>query len=246
MELAKKVVERINGLLSSVCTITPYREPLVGYASAQDNLFYQMKEVIGPHHLLPQEMLPDAKTVIAFFLPFGEEIVKANRQEKEVAKEWAKAYEETNQLIGDISVRLKNELEMQGIKATFQKATHNFNEIDLTASWSHKSAAFVAGLGTFGVNKMLITPAGCAGRFGSLVISAEIPPSPRPSEEYCLYYREGKCLACVKNCPVGALSIEEIDKKKCYKQLLQVAALFPGLCDVCGKCNIGPCALKRC
>jgi hypothetical protein len=62
--------------------------------------------------------------------------------------------------------------------AVENEGTHNFNEEDLTAGWSHKSVAFVAGLGTFGVNRMLITPAGCAGRFGSMVISAEIPPTP--------------------------------------------------------------------
>lgn len=241
---AKKIEEIIKALVRECHTRTRYREPLIGFASADDHLFTQMKQIIGPYHLHPREMLPDAKTVVSFFLPFAEEIVKANRQDDEVAAEWAQAYVEANQLIGEISTRLKEELDTGGIKTATQKATHNFNKVDLTAGWSHKSAAFAAGLGTFGVHKMLITPSGCAGRFGSLVISAEIAPTPRPSHEFCRYFRGEKCLVCVRNCPTGALTADTLDKQKCYRQLLKVAATFPGLCDVCGKCNIGPCALK--
>ncbi|MBF7084294.1 hypothetical protein IT084_15175 [Desulfallas sp. Bu1-1] len=128
--------------------------------------------------------------------------------------------------------------------AVENEGTHNFNEEDLTAGWSHKSIAFVAGLGTFGVNRMLITPAGCAGRFGSMVISAEIPPTPRPGREFCRYYNGGKCLYCVTNCPTGALQVDGLDKQTCYRRLLEVAGQFTdlGLCDVCSKCALGPCA----
>jgi len=50
--------------------------------------------------------------------------------------------------------------------------------------------------------------------------------------------------ASVKNCPTGALTIEGLDKQRCYTRLLEVDKLFPdlGLCDICGKCSVGPCA----
>lgn len=248
MDIAAKIQEKIKISVENAGTITRYREPLVGFASAQDHLFTQMKEIIGGHHLHPREMLPEAKTVVAFFLPFAENVVKANRKTAQTAREWAVAYIETNQLIGKICEQLRQELAAHGIKAAAEKATHNFNEEDLTAGWSHKSAAFVAGLGTFGVHRMLITPAGCAGRFGSIVISAEIPPTSRPSGEFCRHYQEGKCLFCVNNCPVGALEVKRLDKKRCYQHLLEVDAQFPdlGLCDICGKCAVGPCALGAC
>ncbi|MCL6636108.1 MAG: epoxyqueuosine reductase, partial [Peptococcaceae bacterium] len=101
------------------------------------------------------------------------------------------------------------------------------------------------GLGTFGLHHMLITARGCAGRLGSLVLDFPVPPSPRPENHYCLFRREGKCLACVKNCPTGALTRAGLDKKKCYKRLLEVDAHYGdlGLCDVCGKCATGPCAV---
>jgi len=244
LSIAERVVELINHTTNTADTLTQYRKPLVGFASAQDPLFDQMKEIIGPHHLHPTELLPDAQTVIAFFLPFAKAIVIANRESPQIASEWAVAYVETNKLIATISSELNKELMALGINVVTQPATHNFNEQDLTACWSNKSVGFVAGLGTFGLNHMLITPSGCAGRFGSTVISAKIPPTPRPTLENCLYIRDSKCQFCVNNCPTGALTVRGLDKHKCYAQLLDVDKQFPGLglCDVCGKCAVGPCS----
>ncbi|MGI6685932.1 MAG: epoxyqueuosine reductase [Bacillota bacterium] len=248
MELKEKIENMIINMVEKANTHTRYRKPLINYASAHDHLFTQMKKIIGSHIIHPREILPEAKTVVAFFVPFSQEIVKANRSGEKVPVEWARAYIETNALIGEICARLKADLVKEGVTSGFQKATHNFNEVDLTAAWSHRSAAYVAGLGTFGVNHLLITPAGCAGRFGSIIISAEIPPSPKPTREYCLYYQKGTCLTCVKNCPTKALQLDSWDKQKCYSHLLKVAEDFTelGLCDVCGKCNLGPCALAGC
>jgi epoxyqueuosine reductase QueG len=69
-----------------------------------------MKEIIGPHHLHPTELLPDAQTVISFFLPFVKTIITANRENLPIAREWAVAYVETNKLIATISTELKREL----------------------------------------------------------------------------------------------------------------------------------------
>jgi epoxyqueuosine reductase QueG len=242
--IAERVIELINRQTENADTITQYRKPLVGFASAQDPLFNQMKEIIGPHHLHPTELLPDAQTVISFFLPFAKTIITANRKSPQIAREWAVAYVETNKLIATISTELKRELTVLGINVVTQPATHNFNEQDLTARWSNKSIGFVAGLGTFGLNHMLITPSGCAGRFGSTVISAEIPSTPRPTLENCLYIRDSKCQFCVNNCPTGALTVQGLDKHRCYAHLLEVDKQFPdlGLCDICGKCAVGPCA----
>ena len=244
MELANRVKSIIYDCVRKSNTETKYREPLIGFAAAKDPLFLQLKEIIGDYYLQPVDLLPGAKTVIAFFLPFNKDIVAANRGSK-VAREWALAYAETNNLISEICAKLKSELNGLGITTASEKATHNFNEKDLITPWSHKSTAYIAGLGTFGLHRMLITSAGCAGRFGSIVISAEIPPTDRPEGKYCRYYTEKKCMFCVKNCPTGALQIDGIDKFKCYKQLLEIDQQFSdlGLCDACGKCAVGPCAL---
>lgn len=134
LNVAQLIIELINDQTEKADTITQYRKPLVGFASAQDPLFDQMKEIIGPHHLHPTELLPDAQTVIAFFLPFAKSIITTNRGNPQIAKEWAVAYVETNKLIARISAELKNELTALGIHVVTQPATHNFNEQDLTAS----------------------------------------------------------------------------------------------------------------
>ena len=231
-------------------TQTRHRQPLVGFADAADPRFLQLREVAEPTHMLPSDLLPTARSVVAFFVPFAREVVKANWvQPRQVAREWALAYVETNVLINRIVQDLIAALAERGVGAAAQPATHNWDPVTLISPWSHKSAAAIAGLGGFGLHHMLITDAGCAGRFGSLVADAPLEPSSSADEpiiQRCSYFVDGSCLACVRRCPVGALTEAGLDKQLCYQRLLQVADGFPalGLADVCGKCAVGPCALS--
>lgn len=59
--IAEKITDLINRQVESATTITQYRKPLIGFASAHDPLFDQMKEIVGPHHLHPTELLPTLK-----------------------------------------------------------------------------------------------------------------------------------------------------------------------------------------
>ena len=231
-------------------TETRYRLPLVGFADAADPRFAQLREIVEPTHWLPSDLLPGARSVVAFFLPFAEDIVEANRAHPHhVAREWALAYVETNALINEINQRLILTLGQQGVRAAAQPATHNWDPATLVSRWSHKSVAAIAGLGSFGLHHMLITDAGCAGRCGSLVVDAASEPTAEAgvsAGERCRYFHDGSCRVCVERCPAGALTEGGLDKHRCYAWLLQVAERFRevGLADVCGKCATGPCALK--
>ena len=133
-------------------------------------------EVANPAHLMPEDLLPGAKSVVSFFLPFAPEVPIANGKDRhQVAEEWAVAYVETNQLIGRITARLIEQLAEHDIRAAAEPATGNFDRETLVSWWSHKSIAVLAGIGSFGLHHLLITDAGCAGRFGSLVLDAELP-----------------------------------------------------------------------
>ena len=224
---------------------TAYRTPLVGFAGADDPGFARLKELVGPGHLLPQDLLPEARSVAAFFLPFTAELVEANRDDPYVSRRWAEAYIETNALISEICSILARELAARGVKAAWQQPTHNFDPVTLVSFWSHKHVAYLCGLGTFGVNHLLITAAGCAGRLGSLVVEAPLSPTPAPDRENCLSKRQKTCAACVRLCPTGALTAAGLDRQKCHRHLQEVDAYFADLskCDVCGKCAAGPCAL---
>lgn len=224
---------------------TAYRTPLIGYAKADDPLFQQLKTAVGPGHHLPADLLPQAATVLAFFLPFTRELVEINREDPYVAKLWALAYVETNKLISQCCEEIASALADKGVNAAWQKPTHNFDPEQLRARWSHKHVAYICGLGEFGLHHMLITPSGCAGRFGSMVIDVPLAPTPRRAGQPCLYYRQGKCLVCVKKCPTGALTEKGLNRQKCYSYLLEVDSFYSGLgmCDACGKCATGPCAV---
>jgi epoxyqueuosine reductase len=246
-DLGQFIELRIRRLVADTGTATRYREPLVGFAAADDPRFAELRRVAEPSHMLPRELLPGAKSVVSFFLPFDAEVVEANARERErVARAWARAYVETNALIGRITSHLIEALGQQGVGAAAEPATHNFDPVSLVSRWSHKSVAVIVGLGSLGLHQMVITDAGCAGRFGSLVLDVLLPVTQAENRERCLYFHDGSCLECVMRCPVGALDAGvPLDKQRCYQRLLEVARQYEdlGLADVCGKCAIGPCSL---
>jgi len=248
LELAEFITTTIRRQVAEAGTVTDYRESLVGFAAADDLRFSELRCVAEPTHLLPQDLLPGARSVVSFFLPFATWVVEANAQHKDkVAREWAEAYVETNALIGCITAQLIESLAKWGVRAVAEPATHNFDPVTLISRWSHKSVAVIAGLGNIGLHQMVITDAGCAGRFGSLVIDTDLPITPAKPRERCLYFHDGSCLECVLRCPVGALDENDpIDKQRCYHRLLGVAekCQYLGPADVCGKCAIGPCSFE--
>jgi len=223
-----------------------WKTPLVAYAAANDPLFQRLKEVASPTHNLPQGFLPEARTVITYFLPFRDEVVESNKKDRFSSRTWGKAYIETNKLIADLNHYLQEKLIHQGYRAVFVPATHNFDEKTLLSDWSHRSAAYIAGLGTFGLNHMLITEKGCCGRIGSLVTDLELPPTPRYKRELCLYKHDDSCGNCAKKCVNEALTENNLDKHKCYEMCLANAdrlSSLESIADVCGKCLVEvPCS----
>ena len=225
-----------------------YREPLIACVSADDPGMRSLPETAHPDHMVPTDLLPGGRSVVSFFLPFDREIVESNLVSRtDVSREWVVAYLETNRLINRICSRLVRELAGIGVHAAAEPPTDNFDHTTLTSRWSHKSVAVASGLGSFGLHQMVITDAGCAGRFGSLVLDAELPCGPKTARVRCLHFSGKECRACVDQCPVNALSTEQaMDRERCWKRCLGVARRFTelGRAEVCGKCATGPCALR--
>jgi epoxyqueuosine reductase QueG len=246
--LAGEIKKYVSGREKAVRSA--WEEPLLGIAAAEDPLFPRLRQAVRPTHGLPADLLPGARTVIVYFLPFAAGIPRSNRRGRHASREWAAAYVETNQLIRDLNSRLAAVLERAGFSCACPPPTHNFDAETLMSDWSHKHVAYIAGMGRFGSHHLLITSRGCAGRFGSLVTDAVIAPDTRPAGEYCLYKHNGSCGTCVKRCPSGALAFDSLggpvlDRQRCYALCLENADLFrdEGLADVCGKCSVGvPCA----
>lgn len=250
--LASLIVDTVRGAAASSGGLTHYRAPLVGFADAGDPRFAELRRLVDPSVLMPSDILPGAKSVVSFFLPFAEEVVAANRVGGgTVAREWAVAYIETNTLLAKIAERLIDRLSDLAVRAAADPPTGRFDRERLFAPFPHKSAAVIAGLGTLGVHSMLITESGCAGRLNTVVVDADLPTGAgsgsRGGTERCAYLRDGSCLECVNTCPAGAIRPDgAVDKRLCWIRCRAVAQSFSdiGLAEVCGKCATARCALK--
>jgi epoxyqueuosine reductase QueG len=244
VDVGNWIANRISDWVKEADTLTPYRSPLVAFARADDPRFDELQTVV-PGHLHPRDLLPGAHSVCAFFIPFSKHVVAANAGGDLASEVWARAYVETNALLADICARLVIELVERGIRAAWEPPTHNFDPVRLTSAWSHKSVGVIVGLGPLGHHHMLITEAGCAGRLGSVVLGTGIrlPLRKDVDGSFCAFGRG--CRACIRRCPVGALTEAGLDRARCYARCLENNARHPQwLADVCGKCATGRCAMR--
>lgn len=247
-KLESLIIEFVREYPKNQNTKSKWQVPLIAYADADNEEFNTLKKVVSPTHALPKDFLSEAKTVVAYFIPFDEAITKSNINEKYTSKEWAIAYIETNKLIFNLNTFIMNELEKLGYKSNVIPATHNFDTQKLISDWSHRHVAYIAGLGTFGLNNMIITEKGCCGRVGSFVTDIKIKPTQKTEAENCLYKSMNICKKCVDRCVNDALKTESFDRHKCYEMCLENDRFHSelGLVDVCGKCLVNvPCATKN-
>ena len=116
--LGEFIVATIRREVAEAGTNTHYREPLVGFAAADDPRFPDLCRLADPTHLMPHDLLAGARSAVSFFLPFNHQVVKANaRHREQVAHEWAEAYLETNALIGRIAAHLVELLVERNVRA---------------------------------------------------------------------------------------------------------------------------------
>jgi epoxyqueuosine reductase len=205
----------------SVVGMKIFEAPIWGFAASDDNYFTLFKEptAIGEHFLEPKEWLPHAKSVISFFLPFTDVVKNSNSREKLwPSEEWLHGRIEGQSFINKLCIHLQSQLINAGYNSLVPTLDKRFwsksglnkdtphPEASFTSNWSERHAAFVGGLGTFGLSKGLITTKGMAGRLSSIITELYLPPGKREYEdiyEYC-----SKCGACVKKCPANAISID--------------------------------------
>ncbi|NCB70564.1 MAG: epoxyqueuosine reductase [Clostridia bacterium] len=250
--IEKWIVDYLDYYIRANEVETRWRGPVVGIADAEDPLYKELKTIIDSTHALPSDIVPEARSVIAFFIPFSEEIANSNIPGEESSREWDYAYIETNNMISALSTHLYEKITEYGYKASNLPPTYNYDQKTLKSDWSHRSSAYIAGIGTFGINNMIITEKGCCGRFGSVITDWKLQPTERPQEEYCLYKREGICGSCVSSCVNDAFKIRDgavtYDRYKCneqiYDKIIPQWPIGPG--DTCGKCMCGvPCSLEN-
>jgi len=239
-------VEEIESFLTELADIYSaktsinFRLPVVvGVASVSDPLWDVLRR-IHPWHAHPREILPTARSVIVYALPLSREAIESNKRGTRPSKQWLLEYAVANRVLEVLGEKLCELLRSRGHDAVALKPTHEFSSTHLHARWSHRHAGYVAGLGTFGLNNMLITRAGCAVRLASVLTSLRLETTPRPDREYCLAKRGQRCEACVRACPVEAFRDWRLGKYLCYTWLLRIDSMYRSLygepVDACGKC----------
>ena len=230
--------------------------PLVGCARADDPLFARIKDddaILGDAFRLPQEWLPGARSVISIFYPFSEAVRTSNYGALDVPSgEWLHGRVEGHDFIHATDRVVEGWLRDEGFVTCIPALDPALQVLKrepeqarglpmFRSSWSERHVAFAAGLGTFGLCTHLITKVGKAGRFGSIVTTAVLEPSPRPYGEdpyaYCT-----RCGSCTRHCPVDALTLEHgKDFQTCWKYMEETKIRFKPRYG-CGKCQLQvPC-----
>lgn len=264
-DFKKRVAEEIKGYVKAENRAGAlkdiWQEPIVGFAGVYAPYIRSLREIVHPRHQMPEEVLEDATVVIVYFVPFGRCITKSNTDEGLASPQWAQAYEETNAMFGRLNEYIIEMLHKLGYEAATAPEAGVFHRDEIMSYWSFRHFAYGAGLGTFGLNNMLITEKGCAGRIGTVVTNIPVEPDSPKNEEACLYKRSGTCGLCVKRCPSGALRKDGFDRALCFRQCLKNAEVYTEFgnsyashageeaeasgSEVCGKCVAAlPCTYK--
>ena len=263
------MADRANNALWPGSGLPAFDAPLVGFAAGADPLFTFLRDDIGPEFYWTPEAafadaFPDATapaeelSVIAWVLPQTAATREAHRQCGELPSlPWSQARhygEKVNEALRRFVV---DRLAAQGVAATAPVLSPRWGRAlspryGFASRWSERHTAHACGLGTFGLSDGLITPAGKAVRVGSVVARAAYPPTPRPyarHDAWCLRATGVPCRACMKRCPVGAISEAGHDKVRCKDYIRGVTAPYvaaeqmPGIpVNSCGLCQVGvPC-----
>jgi epoxyqueuosine reductase len=250
-------------------------KPLIGFSGGDDPLYPFFKEDIGDFYWLPieafkkefadQSIESDQLTIISWVLPHTEVTRKDHRKESQYSSErWSRSRLFGEELNNELRREVAAGLNRAGYSAVAPMLHPKYQREDSTkygyaSSWSERHAAFVAGLGTFGLSDGLITPLGKSIRVGSVIAKIHIKPDTRPYtsyNEYCLYYTEKSCRKCIERCPTDAISKSGHDKVACRTYIKDITTAYNlkeynleihscGLCQVKTPCEFRIPARKK-
>jgi hypothetical protein len=220
-------------------------EVLVGFSSGADPLFEAYKDLVGSFHWTPVEIFsltfpdvavrPEDLTVISWVLP-QREVTKADNRKEALypGRRWVHARFPGEEFNNHLRRHVVEEIKRISINSVAPVLSPQWSmEVSpgygLASKWSERHAAYAAGLGTFGLCDGLITAKGKAHRVGSVVANLAVPITARPYDNhhaYCLFFYDGSCTACMKRCPVEAITQEGHNKKKCWNHAAVTCAQF--------------------
>ena len=263
------VAESPENRLSRIDDSPIFEEPLVGFASGDDPLFRDYKEIVGPFHLTPREVLGRSPSVahrgyekrvndisvICWALPVAKKTRASNaRRDTWPTLRWSDTKYYGERFNNSLRARLVSFLAEQGYHAVAPLLSPLYRMLfeqpwGWTSTWSERHALYAAGMGTFGLSDGFITERGVAMRCGSVVVNLSLPPTPRKYRSHtqnCPYFVDKSCGVCIDRCPAGAVTAAGHDKALCFKylseELSHVGETYGENPLACGLCQTAtPC-----
>lgn len=188
----------------------------------------------------PTDILPTAKNVIVAAVHVLDSVYDLPYTRYEYTNQFFILNSRLNSTATDVCEYLESE----GYRNIPIPAAYPRVNKDLCGVLSHRHAAVLAGLGEFALNNMLTTPQyGSRVRLVTIVTEAELEADQPYEESLCKKMRDNCGLACVRACPVQAISEDGIiNKDLClrYQEQIMPWSAAELRCGICvGVCPIG-------
>ncbi|MDR0791249.1 MAG: epoxyqueuosine reductase, partial [Methanomassiliicoccaceae archaeon] len=173
----------------------------IGVAGAEAwNADHMVRDII-PECEHPASLMKGSRSVVVIGIPVSRTILATAP-----SPYYSEHYRTINIMLDQAAQRIAMELNICGHPAMFV-SRDGYQGIeglrkDPSSFFSHRHSAYLAGMGTFGVSGMLITPKnGPRMRFTSVITTAELDHGGPLKEQLCT-----RCMRCRKGCPEGAVT----------------------------------------
>jgi len=185
----------------------------------------------------PEELLRGAQSVIVIAI----HLLDASL-ESAPSREYSVTYSVVNQELNRIAFRVARFLQDKGYRALQVPASPPYDVSRNMGDLSHRHAGYLAGLGVFGKNSLLLsTKFGPRIRLVSVITDASLTADKPLDLDLCK-----DCDKCIRACPAGALKGERvIDKLRCDAHHAEVGKQlqledWDQICGVCIRvCPVG-------
>lgn len=226
-----------------------YGKPWLGYVSVNHPLFmtYYL------HHVCqhPKAIYRPGNTVVLVYIPYSKETVESNRGGDWPSDLWMASFFDSMHLGMYLNRVIRETFDEVGRIHSGTNAPTDWNEKTHREEWSHKLAAYAAGMGRFGIGGSFHTETGFAGRLSSILVDEHYAPF---TEEELAWqdvdhalersytdskYEKGMQVQvgpkAMASCPGRAITEQGIDQAKCQAFCSKINPYTPSP-EVCGKC----------
>lgn len=247
-KIENNVREAVKEFCQREDILTDFGDPIIAYVNTRDQLFNKFFDVGLTEH--PKNIWRPGNTLIMYFVPFPEDVIMSNRGGEQISPQWRRATIEAAWLAMKLNRVIRQTLNIVGRLSSLLNTQLDWNEKNCLPRWSHKLAAYAAGMGEMGPAGSFHTEAGFGGCLNGVATDGKYIEESEPLDDEKLNeiyrslinsccYKEAENVSCsdemIKACPAAAISRSGIDRRKCQEYCKTIDEYIPSP-DVCGKC----------